>query len=269
MSNLDEKSLPLIPEFFHELIARIIPGMVAIVSTIWATGNLSTALANSKEPLTESFLFLVASWVVGSVLDIGILALYDQADALAHRVLPEGVMKVFKAALHRPSPQTPKTNEWWIIRELSPWERGVIMKTVAQRTLFRSLSATCALVTLTCLVMECALGPQLHLPVLYDHHRRYAIATGALLWVLVSAWRVLRRDIVNWTSDHQHHCSPETSRSGLTTQSPPSPGPLPASAPDPLPPSPAFAIPPAPTARHECLEPDGLRASLGDRAGIT
>jgi hypothetical protein len=69
--NIIEKAA-LIPDFFREFISRIVPGVALIGLFIFWSGR---SFKEFFSDVTVSFFILIAAWIIGATLDIGIFSI--------------------------------------------------------------------------------------------------------------------------------------------------------------------------------------------------
>lgn len=145
----------LIPEFSSELIARIIPGLVAIIILIYSiSGDFPMAHSTIGLEVFKSVILLVAAWIVGLTLDVGVFAVGVFAkERLKWKWLKKAVGE-----------DLPPARALEVTRELDDWERKLLSKHVALRIFFRNMAVVSALTGLTCLVMLFRPGWHFHLP---------------------------------------------------------------------------------------------------------
>ena len=155
MAEEPEKLTGLVPEFYFELIARIIPGLGAIwISMCWSGCDFKTVYSS----LGLSAFILVGAWVIGVTLDVGVFRVYRKI--LGNRFVPE----------LSSSPVT--------IRKLPEWVRKSIFKDYAVVIFSRGMFVIWVVTLAICLVMEYWRGLLSYLPdlpALDQHHSRYGV----------------------------------------------------------------------------------------------
>jgi hypothetical protein len=133
----------IIPDFFYELISRIMPGFMAIAILVYASGN---HLVEVFSRLELSVFLLMLAWVFGIILDVGFFCTVkficaDFLPRLRGKTLWEGIWK-------------PKRNLWKYSRTARPWERGMLNKSEAQMIFFRTMALICFLLYFLCLLCK-------------------------------------------------------------------------------------------------------------------
>jgi hypothetical protein len=97
-------------------------------------------------------------------------------------------------------PPFPSSEDYWkYVHNVGAWERGIIHKVTAQVIFFRNMMSICALTTLICIIMEYSSRLNSLLPLLFSHHRRYAILGIVFSFVFMSCWWAQRKTLtVDW-----------------------------------------------------------------------
>ncbi len=168
MDNVEPQKVPdqltgLVPEFFFELIARIVPGLVGVLSCVYWSGR------DLKDDHFGVLGLLVAAWVVGVALDVGVYR-------IVYAILPEEVRK-------NVVPDLRPTTEF--IRELPAYDRGILMKQFALLVFLRAMIVMCAVTGLGCWVIWSWSGWLINLLLLPQHYGRCGVAfsiLGSLCW---------------------------------------------------------------------------------------
>ena len=190
----------LIPEFFVEFISRIVPGLVVIfLFFYWQKDGLKN-ISDHKDDFSGlglSLFILVAAWVIGVTLDVGVFIIFR---------------KILKKRADDHSNKIPKI--WETMHLAKPWERGNIAKAAAQMLFFRSMVSICAIVVVLSALMEIQFLLVSHyrdcnfvdiipdsimdflselkelFPILYEHNGFYAFISIALGVVFYYVWEV-------------------------------------------------------------------------------
>jgi hypothetical protein len=175
---LPEQITGFVPDFFFELIARIVPGLVAILTcAYWSGGDFKAAYSNAG-PLA---LLLVAAWVVGVTLDVVVYR-------IVYAVLPKGVRTTVVPDLRPPTE---------FFRRLPVWDRRILFKQFALLVFLRGMMVLCAVTGVVCVVMWLWSGALCYLPVLYQHYRRYGVICSILALLFGVSWRAHRVELID------------------------------------------------------------------------
>jgi hypothetical protein len=176
---LPEQVTGLVPDFFFELIARIVPGLVAILTcAYWSGGDFKAAYSNAG-PFA---LLLVAAWVVGVTLDVVVYR-------IVYAILPKGVRTKFVPDLRPPME---------FIRRLPVWDRRILFKQFALLVFLRGMMVLCAVTGVVCVIMWLWSGALYYLPVLYQHYGCYGVICSIFALLFWVSWRAHRLELVDW-----------------------------------------------------------------------
>jgi hypothetical protein len=161
-----EQLTGLVPDFFFELIARIPPGLVGVLSCVYWSGR------DLKADHFGVLGLLVAAWVVGVTLDVGVYR-------IVYAILPELPEKVRNNVV----PDLRPTTEFF--RELPVWDRGILFKQFALLVFLRGIMVMCAVTGVGCWVMWLWSGWLCHSPLLPQHYGWCGVVfsiLGSLCW---------------------------------------------------------------------------------------
>ena len=179
-----------IPDFFYELIARIIPGVVVIaISIYWFSGNFKTS--SGVELSVFVFFGLVAAWIIGVTLDLGVFVGWKWF------VGRKWLLRL-RHYLKREEFVSDLIQYGWIVRKLEPLDRKLVTKAHAQIVFFRSMTAICAFAVLICLAMLCVPYWGFLLPALDDCAGFYALIYSILALVFWSCWKWQHGELEKW-----------------------------------------------------------------------
>jgi hypothetical protein len=179
MTDSEENQTGAIPEFFYDIIARMIPGLLAIVIYMyWSKADFKSVVSN----VGMSGFVLVAAWVVGVTLDVGVFAIAKKicSGKWLQKVAPD---------------LNPLLG---ITRKLPPFERRLIAKALAQIIFFRNMMVICGSAALICLVMCFLPIFDLLLPALRDHDYLCGLLCVILWWVFWLCWKLQRGSVADW-----------------------------------------------------------------------
>ena len=115
----EPKETQLIPDFFYEFISRIIPGLVVIALSFYWSDSDFKAISSS---LGLSLFVLVAAWIIGTTLDVGVF--------MVVKWICPGLLKKIPAS-HR--------DIWEYLCKAKSWERESYNKAEALRIFFRNI----------------------------------------------------------------------------------------------------------------------------------
>jgi hypothetical protein len=211
MSEAAENQAWVIPDFFYELIARMIPGLVAIaIFMYWSKSDFNKVVASGGAPVNEyskvvsiaglSVFGLVAGWVIGVTLDVG-------AYAIGKQFFPE-LQKEF-------APDVTPSLE--VVQWLSDTDRKIMTKQTAVKILFRNMMVICALTGVICQGM--CFWPEWHLwvsflPGLHDHYVRYEYLCWILAFVFWLCWKQQRSGLSSWWKMEEERVSKSSAAGG-------------------------------------------------------
>ncbi|HEY1717499.1 MAG TPA: hypothetical protein VGH42_04295 [Verrucomicrobiae bacterium] len=181
-----------IPDFYREFISRIIPGLVVIALYIyWSETDFKVVFSSY---LMSSFL-LIAAWIIGVTLDVGIFLIVD---------LIVGADKFIPKPQKNPGESEPTkhqekslesndnayTDEWEYLCKAKPWERGIILKTLSQVIFFCVMFSICALAVILSLASISERFPKLNcgLPVLFQYKYYYLVSALVFSFVYLLCW---------------------------------------------------------------------------------
>ena len=116
----------LVPEFFYDIIARVIPGVVAVAVVALAIGDASVELSAALLlPLAA-----IVSYLAGFLLDVGSSILFRVPNRLAFRLL--------RRITKHPAWDV---SVWDVIRSHGEADgAAILLKLVAEQTMLRNLS---------------------------------------------------------------------------------------------------------------------------------
>jgi hypothetical protein len=183
-----------IPDFFYELIARIIPGAAVVAICIYGANGDFKAVYSS---VGLSVSVLVAGWVIGVTLDLGVFAGWEwlSPERLRKNIAPDLIEYA------------------WIDRKLLPWDRKLVTKARAQIVFFRSMTAICVFTVLICVAMLYFPRWDFLLPALHDHAWSYGTVCFILIWVFGSCWKWQHDELEEWYKEEEKVLS-KSSQSG-------------------------------------------------------
>jgi hypothetical protein len=178
MSDGESSQTGGVPDFFYELIARIIPGVVVVaISIYWSKGDFKTVYSS----VGLSVFMLVAAWIIGVTLDIGVFAGY--------KLCPEKYRQKI----------TPDLSTYaWILRKLLPFDRKLVTKALALIVFFRIMTIICVFALLICVAMLLFPRWDFFLPALHDHFWRYGLVSVILALVFGICWNEQHRELDSW-----------------------------------------------------------------------
>jgi len=262
MDNVEPEKVPeqltgLVPDFFFELIARIVPGLVGVLSCVYWSGR------DFKPDHFGVLTLLVAAWVVGVTLDVGVYR-------IVYAILPEKVR-------HEVVPDLRPTTEFF--RELPVRDRGILFKQFALLVFLRGMMVICAVTGVACWFMGswsgwlrglplmdqagwcgfafsilgslccwrwkekgkwCALvcaviallcvaiwlcpGWSSDFPVLYQHYQGYAVVCPILALGFFVSWRAHRVELIEWC-EKERQAQAQRAASLAQQHAPPNGGP--------------------------------------------
>ena len=188
MSDGESSQTGGIPDFFYELIARIIPGVAVVAICIYGSnGDFETVYSS----VGLSVFVLVAGWIIGVTLDLGVFG--------GWKWLCRHNQRLEKTA-------SDLSQYAWIVRKLLPWDRKLVTKAHAQIVFFRSMTVICLLIVCICVAMLCGAvlrfpPPDFLLPALHDHHLRYGAVCLILALVFLACWKWQHQELVKWYKD--------------------------------------------------------------------
>jgi hypothetical protein len=200
----EPKETQIIPDFFYEFIARIIPGLVFIALCLYWSDSDFKAISAS---VGLSLFVLVAAWIIGTTLDLGVFV-------IVNLICPKCLLEKIPA----PHPDT-----WDHLCKTKSWEREIYKKTEAVCIFYRSMASICALmvflifiVTTFSLTLDSVL-PALtkHLPALLRHPWVYGILGVIFFFVFVSCWWAQKNALEAWSARFAKKLNQE--RSGCHT----------------------------------------------------
>jgi hypothetical protein len=187
-----EKLSGLVPDFYFELIARIIPGSIVILSFIYWSGR---ELKEVFSTFGVSALLLMAAWIIGVILDLGLYA------ACPKMLAPPELSSSLET-----------------VRALQPWDRRIYFKQYALLIFLRGMAVVCGLTALITVLMRFCSGelsgsPVIQvcsgwfsdLPVLHEHYLRYGLPCTVLQLVFFLSWRVHRARVDQYCQPHWQH----------------------------------------------------------------
>jgi hypothetical protein len=152
---------------------------VAILTSIyWSGGNFKTVSSS----LGLSAFMLVAAWVVGVTLDIGVFMIVPA-------ILPE---KVLKEVVPNLAPTV------LFIRDLPVWDRGILFKQFALMVFLRGMLVMCAVTGVVCVVMWLWSGWLYDWPFLHEDYGQYGVVCSILACLFWLAWKGNRRVTPFW-----------------------------------------------------------------------
>ena len=171
----------VIPDFFFEFISRIIPGLVVIALCLyWSDSNLKVIFSN----IESSFFVLVASWIIGTTLDLGVFL-------IVKRICPKCLLDKTK---------TTDLDIWKKLCELNSWQREYYFKTQAVCIFFRGMASISALsVCLIFIITSSHLKMDSVLPALLRHPWVYGILGVIFSIVFVWCWWAENGALHEWS----------------------------------------------------------------------
>lgn len=128
-------NVQFIPDFFRELISRIIPGLVVIALCLyWSKGDFKATYSS----VAISVFVIMTAWIIGVTLDVPLYVAYQSLI---------GVKKIKENPIAKRIILEP-LDDWDVLCKATSWERGAIIKSVALTTFYRNMSAIGALTAL-------------------------------------------------------------------------------------------------------------------------
>ena len=202
MSEQGEQLTSIVPDFFADLIGRIVPGFVVITLSLYFSGN---DLKAAFSTFGLSVFVLAAAWIIGVTLDVGVYCILKGPCA-------DKLLKL------KPFPDDPHNCHWDYLCNTNTWERGIINKARALSVFFRNMLFICALTALACVIAEFVSCLNSLLPLLYSHRWRYVFLALFFSRVFYLCWIEQRNWLVN-------ECNRSISKGGKDqpTARPPSP----------------------------------------------
>jgi hypothetical protein len=198
-----EKQTWVIPDYFYELIARMIPGSIAIaISMYWSESDFGKVASS----VGLSVFALGVAWVLGATLDVGAFTFFKNAKRVCMRLDVKAftfskTAKWFQDKLETfACPVNPKLE---VVRGLSDLDRRTITKAMALKILFRNMLVICVLTMLICLGMHVCPSRDFYLPRLQNDYWLYALLCCFLIVVFWGCWKELDSSISHWWTEQE------------------------------------------------------------------
>jgi hypothetical protein len=205
MSDGESSQTGGVPDFFSELIARVIPGVVVVaISIYWYNGDFKKVYSDGLWVVA-----LVVAWIIGVTLDLGVFGIYmlclEKLRKIVHDIITSAwmlrhaeaifcklVTKILQEIVHDFGTSA------WMLRDVEPLFRKLVTKMFAVLVFFRSMAVFCGFTVAICVVMPICPWCDFFLPRLGCCPCLYLVVSLVLGLVFGFCWYEEHRQINSW-----------------------------------------------------------------------